>query len=80
MMINDVINNYSLQQHSMTTLYHIESQKLMLRKTATWNDMKYQRSKIVFNAQYATTISDTFCICGSMIQAIAEEVKKQAEH
>ena len=49
---NDLINNYSqkIQQKSTITLYHIEMQKFLLKKTATCNDMKFQRSRIVCNA------------------------------
>ena len=39
-------------------MYDIKIQKIMLNKTATWNDMKLQRSKMVFNATYAENIID----------------------
>ena len=47
-----------MQQESITVLHHIEIQKLMLNRTATWNDMKFQRSRIVFNANHALNIKD----------------------
>ena len=47
-----------MQNKSITTLYHVESQKIMLCKTVTWNDMKFQRSQIVFNDKSASYIKD----------------------
>ena len=41
------------QKKWITILYHIKIQKLMLNRTATWNDMKSQRSRVVCNAKYA---------------------------
>ena len=41
------------RKKSVAVLYHIKIQQLTLDKTATWNDTKSQRSKIVFNAQDA---------------------------
>ena len=48
----------------------------MLNKTATWNDMKFQRSRIVCNAQM---LKDTRDPAKHVTQGITEEVKKQAE-
>ena len=48
-----------MQDESIAILYHIQIQKkLMLNKTVIWNDMEFQRSKIVFNAKYASNIKD----------------------
>ena len=75
-MINDLIKNLQrkMQQESITILYHIEIQKLMLFKTVAWNDMKFSRSKIVFSATCASKIKDQ-----SRQFVLTEEVKKQAE-
>ena len=58
-----------VQEKSSTTLYHIEMQNLMLRKTVTWNEMKFLRSKIAFNEclkmhQYQRA-GEPLCTCGS---------------
>ena len=53
----------------------------MLHEKVPWSYIKFERSKIVFNARDASNIQEgeTFCTCGSMQQGITEEVKKQAE-
>ena len=43
---------------SNTTLCRIKILRFMLNKTATWNDMKFQRSKIVCNAKKDQDIRD----------------------
>ena len=48
-----------MQQESIATLCHIEIQRFMLKKAETRNDMKFQRSRIVFNAKYALKIPKT---------------------
>ena len=71
-----------MQNELNTYLSHTRIQKLMLKKTATWNDMKFQRSRIVCNAECASDTKDQrdfFCGCGRMLQDITEEVKKQEE-
>ena len=56
-MINGLIKFFFFEKknkkESTTILYHIKMQKFILNKTATWSDMKSQRSRIVFNAKYA---------------------------
>ena len=47
-----------MQKKWITTLQHIEIQKSMPNKTVTWNDLKLQRSKIVFSATHASSIKD----------------------
>ena len=46
------------QHTSVSTLCCIMFQKFMLYKTVTWNDIKFQRSKIVFDAKYGSNIKD----------------------
>ena len=84
-MLADLIKNYSqeIQKVSNTILCHIKMQRRMWNKTVTWNDMKFQRSRIVFNAmqkclRYSRPV-ETCCDCGRMLQDITEVVKKQAE-
>ena len=69
-----------MQIQSITTLYHIEIQILMVFKTVTWNDMKVQRSRIGFNAKNASNTKDTarHFVFVEVLQCITEEVKKQA--
>ena len=43
---------------SNTILCHIMIRRFMLNRTATWNDMKFQRSKIVCNAKGAQDTLD----------------------
>ena len=53
------------------------SAKQSLRTT-----LKFQRRKILFNAEHASTTKDqteTFCVCGSTLPGITEEVQKQEE-
>ena len=60
-MTHDFINNHFTEKkkpESLTILNHLEIQNLMLNRAATWNDMKFQRSKIVLNAQYAFNTKD----------------------
>ena len=54
------------------------TQRLMLRRTATWNDMWFLRSRIVCNAENSTP-GETFCGCGRMLQGLTNEVQNQAE-
>ena len=53
----------------------------MLKKMTNWNDMKFERSRIVCNAKKRrySRPGETFCCCGRMLQGITDEVKKQAE-
>ena len=59
-MITDLVKNYAQEKkkESVIILYHTKIQKFMQNNTATWNDMKSQRSKIVFNAKYAQDTKD----------------------
>ena len=72
--MKQVLKCRQMQNKSITIVYHIEIEKSMLRKTVSWNDTKFQRSKIVFNAKYALNLKDQ---AGSMQQGITEEVKKR---
>ena len=51
-MIAELIKSFA-QQESNTTLCRMKIQWFMQNKTATWHDMKFQRSRIVFNAHKA---------------------------
>ena len=66
----------------ITTLYRMEIHKLMLRKTATWNEDEVFKIEDRVQCQMCFKYhrpSETFCTCGSIPQGITEEVKKQAE-
>ena len=61
MLAADLINNYAQkkrQNTSSTILCHIVFQRFMQNKTAIWNDMKFQRSRIVCNAKDAKDTRD----------------------
>ena len=47
-----------MQQESINIFFSIEIQKFLLQQTATWNDMKVLRSKIVFNAKFSSNVKD----------------------
>ena len=57
-MVADLIKSEKRQITSTTIFCHTLTQRFMLNKTATWNDMKFQRSKVVFNAQYGPKMTD----------------------
>ena len=46
------------RKKSNTTLCHIRIRRCMLNRTATWNDMKFQKSSIVCNAKNAQDTRD----------------------
>ena len=57
-MINDLIKKSSEKAAKANYFpYHIEIQKFM--QTATWNDMKFQRSKIVLKD---STVGSLLCL------------------
>ena len=59
-MMTDFMNNYSQTNTARVDYYPVshQDQKLMVIKTASVNDMKCQRSLIVFNAKYALHTTD----------------------
>ena len=67
---------------SNTIQCHIMIQRFMLSETAIWNDMEFQRSRIVCDAECALDTrdqGDTFPGCGRTLQGNTDEVPKQAE-
>ena len=67
-----------MKRQSNTTFCHINIQNCMLNKTVSWNDMKFQRSKIVFNALQISATWRHIWLLWSCATRINEEVRKQA--
>ena len=57
-MINDLIKNYSQNNAEKVDYYPVSyrDSESHVNRTVTWNDMKFQRSKIVVNATHASNI------------------------
>ena len=55
MLIADLIKSYAQQRTGNFEFYLVspDESEIMLRKAATWNDIKFQRSRIVRNAENA---------------------------
>ena len=81
--INDSIKNHShteeCRKTSITSLAHIEIRKSKLNQTVTWNDMKIEDRVRCPRCFKHHTPGETWCTCGSMLQGIAEKIKKEAE-
>ena len=77
-----MIIHRKIQKRSHTILCHNKMQRFM-RNTANWNDMKFQRRGIVFNAKHASDTNDQskhFCGCGSSLPDTIEALVFTISH
>ena len=70
------------QERSNTFLCHLTGRRFVLRKLATWSDMRSRRLRIVCNAEdvQRSTRSWMYCVCGRFLQGTTDDVQMQAKH